>query len=1163
MRSHSLIVLLAAFLALGALPALGADLFVSPEGSGTYATIQDAVDEAAFGDVIYLLSGTFTGPGNRDVTIPESITIRSNDIVNPSVIDCEGSAADPHRGFEVVNGAPTIEHLIVRSGYAGFGGAIQINGGTATLNHCRFEDNTASQDGGGLYADSGEIVTMDHCVFGGNAAAGTGGAIGGAADTQFDLLSCTLFHNEAPAGSGVYLTGNAACALDNSIVAFGLGGAALDDYYGGGYTIACTDMYANRGGDWIGSFAGQETLNGNANVDPLFCDPMGDPANFALTANSPVGNGYACGPLGAKLPDVTWTAPVFGVAADGTGMYETIQAAHDAAPATAEIALEDGIYTGPGNRDLAWGDKLVSLFGRSMDATQVVLDSEGSAADPHRAMNIEFLITQTTRYIRYITFRNGYADGALGSDGGAILAAPGIWVYFENCRFENNTAASRGGAVASDSARYLGFNQCQFVDNSGLEALRSVDTSLTLLVRSCSFEGSNGHVTVSGNGFMGGAYVRYCQFSPGARPNLLIENCANDVVVQSCAMVGGHPFSAVEIVNSENTWIASSSLTPSTNSNAPSQVTAVKSSVHLVTCTFGVTVPGAQGSCAVFADSTALVLDTCSFSGYSQNSTYDGVVSLRGGSLEADGCTFSDNFLGILASGPVSPGFAVTNSTFEAVFSPSMKVAATTAPVLIDGCTFTHSGTAAEFDQVSDCSVLNTIIANNAYSGNPIVLMNSNGDIRNTSFTDNQAMYTGGAIGSYDSNLNLDGCDFLRNHTDSSLGGGALGQTGGYTSITNCTLSDNTSRTQGGAIRVDGGTISVHTSSLTGNQSLTEGGAILGLGSIVSLEGCTLENNTGSQGGAVHVQAGEFTDQGSSFLNNTATWGGGISGFQNGISLGSSTVMGNDSYSYGGVYLNQCNPAVLNHCLIAGNTTSDRGSGVDAFACDPAIVHCTISGNGGAGSTAQVVLEGACDATIDASIIAFATVGSAVDLTSPEWATLVVSCSDLYGNAGGDWVGDLAGMDAANDNQSANPAFCDEAGGDYQLAAGSVCAAANNPCAADIGALGVGCAYASPVTEEGELPRTFALLGNTPNPFNPRTEIRFELSTGGPVLVDVYDLGGRRVRRLVDGEIRPAGRHQVTWNGADEAGRAQSSGVYLYQVTAEGRTLRGRMTMLR
>jgi hypothetical protein len=70
------------------------------------------------------------------------------------------------------------------------------------------------------------------------------------------------------------------------------------------------------------------------------------------------------------------------------------------------------------------------------------------------------------------------------------------------------------------------------------------------------------------------------------------------------------------------------------------------------------------------------------------------------------------------------------------------------------------------------------------------------------------------------------------------------------------------------------------------------------------------------------------------------------------------------------------------------------------------------------------------------------------------------------------------------------------------------------------------------------------LVSVYPNPFNPLTAVTFALAAPGPVELGVYDLQGRLVRRLVAG-IQPAGKTTVLWDGTDDGGRVQASGVYL------------------
>lgn len=78
-------------------------------------------------------------------------------------------------------------------------------------------------------------------------------------------------------------------------------------------------------------------------------------------------------------------------------------------------------------------------------------------------------------------------------------------------------------------------------------------------------------------------------------------------------------------------------------------------------------------------------------------------------------------------------------------------------------------------------------------------------------------------------------------------------------------------------------------------------------------------------------------------------------------------------------------------------------------------------------------------------------------------------------------------------------------------------------------------------------PTSYALQQNAPNPFNPKTEIRFALTESAPTTLRIYDVSGRLVRELVDDTMK-AGHHTVVWNGSDHRGQQVSTGTYYYQL---------------
>lgn len=93
---------------------------------------------------------------------------------------------------------------------------------------------------------------------------------------------------------------------------------------------------------------------------------------------------------------------------------------------------------------------------------------------------------------------------------------------------------------------------------------------------------------------------------------------------------------------------------------------------------------------------------------------------------------------------------------------------------------------------------------------------------------------------------------------------------------------------------------------------------------------------------------------------------------------------------------------------------------------------------------------------------------------------------------------------------------------------------------------------ATAVDDEAPLRGRVAVLeAPAPNPFNPSTRLAFRLERAERVQLTIYDVAGRRVRSLVDGDLFDAGRHALTWQGRDDDGRIVGSGSYLLRLTTE------------
>ncbi len=90
-----------------------------------------------------------------------------------------------------------------------------------------------------------------------------------------------------------------------------------------------------------------------------------------------------------------------------------------------------------------------------------------------------------------------------------------------------------------------------------------------------------------------------------------------------------------------------------------------------------------------------------------------------------------------------------------------------------------------------------------------------------------------------------------------------------------------------------------------------------------------------------------------------------------------------------------------------------------------------------------------------------------------------------------------------------------------------------------------------------EVPKDFILLQNFPNPFNPSTEIRFNLNQPSPTVLKIYNLKGQEVATLVDEELL-AGSYKVTFEPTN-----LPSGVYVYRLESVGQIEARKMILLK
>jgi hypothetical protein len=250
------------------------------------------------------------------------------------------------------------------------------------------------------------------------------------------------------------------------------------------------------------------------------------------------------------------------------------------------------------------------------------------------------------------------------------------------------------------------------------------------------------------------------------------------------------------------------------------------------------------------------------------------------------------------------------------------------------------------------------------------------------------------------------GCTITNNRVDTN-GGGIYGKEA-KSLVSGCVISGNTAAKSGGGVAVQtSSNMSIVGCSITGNLANTEsGGGIYVMAARARIDSCAIAGNTGSFGGGVFNGTNAYATLKNSVVNSNVARSGG-----------------------GGVYTST--NLTMENCTIVGNSAAFYGAGIESF-------------------------YGASN-TIVRSIVAFNLVKEGVYTGS---GTQIISCSDVYGNAGGNYGGSTTDRTGLNGNISSDPAFCDAGAFDFDLYDTSPCVPAASPCGLLIGARAVECRIA-------------------------------------------------------------------------------------------------------
>lgn len=94
------------------------------------------------------------------------------------------------------------------------------------------------------------------------------------------------------------------------------------------------------------------------------------------------------------------------------------------------------------------------------------------------------------------------------------------------------------------------------------------------------------------------------------------------------------------------------------------------------------------------------------------------------------------------------------------------------------------------------------------------------------------------------------------------------------------------------------------------------------------------------------------------------------------------------------------------------------------------------------------------------------------------------------------------------------------------------------------------------------IPNSFSLYQNYPNPFNPLTNIQYDINKPGQVSLVIFNILGKKVRTLVNGE-KQSGSYHIQWDSRSDNGNLLPSGIYIMQIKASGTQISRKMVLLK
>ena len=368
------------------------------------------------------------------------------------------------------------------------------------------------------------------------------------------------------------------------------------------------------------------------------------------------------------------------------------------------------------------------------------------------------------------------------------------------------------------------------------------------------------------------------------------------------------------------------------------------------------------------------------------------------------------------------------------------------------------------------------------------------------------------------------------------------------------------------------------------NGDTGSGGGIRCVVSNPKLINLIISNNSASvNGGGICCAESSPSLDNVIIMNNSAGWGGGVMFHNSNSNFKNVVITGNFAwYSGGGIDFYTCNPD-LENVLIAGNQAVDKGGGIFfELLCNPNLVNVIITDNSaeyGGGIFSWISNSNLINVTLSNNSADF---GGGIycrdanpnlvncilwnDLPEETYFdessgpnSITIFYSDIQDGEAGIVTNNNGIVNWLEGNIDDDPMFVDPLNNDYHLTENSPCIDAGNPnfpfdpdgTISDMGAF-----YFDQLSSinDNEIQFVEYNLSNSPNPFNPTTTIKFSIQNNSKVYLSIFNIKGQKIKTLANNDFTK-GNHSIIWDGVDDSGKPVSSGIYLYSLKVNGKSV--------